>query len=45
MSWSGGWNRDLETDIGDITKMGTYTVISLIDGNEMKDLNVSNLGE
>ena len=45
MSWSGGWNRDLETDIGAITKMGTNTVISLIDGNEMKDLNVSNLGE
>ena len=45
MSWSGGWNRDLETDIGAITKMGTNTVISLIDGNEMKDLNVPNLGE
>ena len=45
MSWSGGWNRDLETDIGDIAKMGTYTVISLIDEEEMKDLHVSNLGE
>ena len=38
MSWSGGWNRDLETDIGDIAKMGSYTVISLIDEEEMKDL-------
>lgn len=45
MSWSGGWNRDLETDIGDITKMGTSAVISLIDEDEMIDLHVSNLGE
>ena len=45
MSWSGGWNRDLETDILDITKMGTSTVISLIDEDEMNDLHVSKLGE
>ena len=45
MSWSGGWNRDLETDIGDIAKMGTCTVISLIDEEEMKDLQVSKLGD
>ena len=41
----GGWNRDLETDIGDIAKMGTCTVISLIDEEEMKDLQVSKLGD
>lgn len=45
MSWSGGWNRDLEADIGDIAKMGTCTVISLIDEDEIEDLHVSNLGE
>ncbi len=45
MSWSGGWNRDLETDVARLSGMGISTIISLIEQTEMEDLRVPKLGE
>jgi len=43
VSWSGGWNRNLETDIKAIAKEGCTTIVSLIDYDEMRILRVENL--
>lgn len=44
VSWTGGWNRDLKTDLDALLLQGTSTIISLIDGNEMERLRVDNIG-
>jgi ADP-ribosyl-[dinitrogen reductase] hydrolase len=45
ISWSGGWNRDLQTDISTIVETGSTTVITLIEDNEIRELKVPNLGK
>ena len=44
ISWTGGWNRDLELDIQTLVKSEVNCVISLIDENEMEVLRVEHLG-
>ena len=44
VSWSGGWNRNLETDIGVIEDSGATTVVSLVEEAEMRALGVQGLG-
>tara|TARA_Y100000746_G_scaffold227284_1_gene233653 strand:- start:164 stop:787 length:624 start_codon:yes stop_codon:yes gene_type:complete len=44
VSWTGGWNRDLKTDLDTLVEQGTSTVITLIDKNEMESLRVNNIG-
>ena len=44
VSWTGGWNRDLKTDLETLVEQGTSTVITLIDKNEMESLRVNNIG-
>ena len=45
ISWTGGWNRDLELDIRKLVKSEVNSVISLIDENEMEILRVEHLGK
>lgn len=45
ISWSGGWNRDLETDVARLLGMEVHTIISLIEQKEMEELQVPNLGD
>ena len=45
VSWSGGWNRDLNSDLNALREQGTKTLISLIDKNEIEFLRVRNIGE
>ena len=45
ISWSGGWNRDLEVDISAIEDSGATTVVSLVEDTEMKKLRVQGLGK
>ena len=45
VSWSGGWNRCLTTDIDVIEKTGVTTVVSLVEDYEMKVLRVLHLGD
>ena len=45
ISWSGGWNRDLETDVARLSGMEVHTIISLIEQKEMEELQVPNLGD
>ena len=45
VSWSGGWNRCLTTDIDVIEETGVTTVVSLVEDYEMKVLRVLHLGD
>ena len=45
VSWSGGWNRDLETDVKALSDMGSSLIITLLEEKEMDDLRVSKLGD
>ena len=45
VSWSGGWNRDLDIDISAIEDSGATLVVSLVEETEMKDLGVQGLGK
>ena len=45
ISWTGGWNRDLELDIEMLVDSGVEYVISLVEEEEMVNLRVENLGE
>jgi len=45
ISWSGGWNRDLEADISAIEDSGATTVVSLVEDTEMERLRVQGLGK
>ena len=45
VSWSGGWNRNLETDIQTIEDTGATTIVSLVEDYEMKVLRVPTLGD
>ena len=45
ISWSGGWNRDLETDVTRLSGMKVHTIISLIEQKEMEELQVPYLGD
>ena len=45
ISWSGGWNRDLEADISAIEVSGATTVVSLVEDTEMERLRVQGLGK
>jgi ADP-ribosyl-[dinitrogen reductase] hydrolase len=45
VSWTGGWNRNLEEDIGIIGDSGATTVVSLVEESEMKVLGVQGLGK
>ena len=45
VSQSGGWNRDLETDVSRIAIEEVSTVISLVEPEEMEMLHVPSLGE
>ena len=45
VSWSGGWNRDLDIDIDVIGNSGATLVISLVEEDEMRTLGVPNLGK
>ena len=45
ISWSGGWNRDLEVDIGAIEDSGVTLVVSLVEEREMEILRVQGLGK
>jgi len=44
VSWSGGWNRDLDADILAIRGSGATTVVSLVESREMEFLRVPGLG-
>lgn len=45
VSWSGGWNRDLDADISAINGAGASKVVTLVQDREMEILRVSRLGE
>ena len=45
VSWSGGWNRNLEIDIDVIGDSGSTVVVSLVEDNEMRVLGVQGLGK
>ena len=45
VSQTGGWNRDLETDVSRIALQEVATVISLVEPEEMEMLHVPSLGE
>jgi len=45
ISWSGGWNRDLISDINTIVDSNVTTLISLIDHEEIEILRVNDLGK
>ena len=45
VSWSGGWNRNLEIDIDVIGASGSTVVVSLVEESEMKVLGVQGLGK
>jgi ADP-ribosyl-[dinitrogen reductase] hydrolase len=45
VSWSGGWNRNLEIDIDVIGASGSTVVVSLVEDNEMRVLGVQGLGK
>ena len=45
VSWSGGWNRDLNTDIAAIVEEDVSTIISLVDQREIEVLRVPELGK
>ena len=45
VSWSGGWNRDLDADISAIEDSGATLVVSLVEKAEMIDLRVQGLGK
>lgn len=45
VSWSGGWNRNLEVDIDVIVDSGSTVVVSLVEDNEMRVLGVQGLGK
>ena len=44
VSWSGGWNRNLDADILAIREAGATTVVSLVESREMEILRVPELG-
>ena len=45
VSWSGGWDRDLDADISAIEDSGATLVVSLVEETEMKDLGVQGIGK
>ena len=45
VSWTGGWNRELNTDLDVIYRQDVSTIISLIENEEMEKLRVENIGE
>ena len=45
VSWSGGWNRNLDTDILAIHEAGATKVVSLVEDVEMAILRVPGLGD
>ena len=45
ISWSGGWNRNLDQDISVLKSEGISTVVSLVEQVEMDFLRVPNLGQ
>ena len=45
VSWSGGWNRNLDADICAINTSGTSKVVTLVEDKEMDILRVPRLGE
>ncbi len=45
VSWSGGWNRNLDIDIDALAETDVSTIISLIDEQEIVELRVQGLGE
>ena len=45
VSWSGGWNRNLDTDILALHEAGSTKVVSLVEDAEMAILRVPGLGD
>jgi len=45
VSWSGGWNRNLQDDVLAIYNAGVSTVVSLVEDREMQTLRVPELGK
>ena len=45
VSWSGGWNGNLDVDISAIHEAGATKVVILVEDTEMAILRVSGLGD
>ena len=44
-AWTGSWDRDLATDLDAMVKWGASVVVTLLEGAEMSELRIPNLGD